>query len=43
LLESAFYDWMAFTMQHLVREELIMKQSMMEESVQERSLSLVAA
>jgi hypothetical protein len=43
LLQSAFYEWMAFTMQHLVREELIMKQAMTQESVQERVLSLVAA
>ena len=43
LLQSAFYDWMAFTMQHLVKEEMIMKQAMTEEPVQERVLSLVAA
>jgi hypothetical protein len=39
---SAYYEWMAFLMQHLVREERIMKQALPAEPVQERGLALVA-
>ncbi len=42
-IRFAYYEWMAFVMQHLVKEEMIMKQAMAEEPVQERVLSLVAA
>ena len=42
-LKTAYHEWMAFLMQHLVREGVIMKQAMAEETVQERGLSLVAA
>jgi hypothetical protein len=42
-VRTAFHEWMAFLMQHLVREEMIMNQVMTEEPVQERVLSLVAA
>ena len=42
-IRTAFHEWMAFVMQHLVREEMIMKQVMTEEPVQERVLALVAA
>jgi hypothetical protein len=42
-IRTAFHEWMAFVMQHLVREEMIMKQVMAEEPVQERVLALVAA
>ncbi len=40
---TAYHEWMAFVMQHLVREEMIMNQVMTEEPVQERVLALVAA
>ncbi len=42
-VRSAYHEWMAFVMQHLVREEMIMNQVMTEEPVQERVLALVAA
>jgi hypothetical protein len=43
LVQAAYHEWMAFLMQHLVREEMIMQQVMPQETVQERVLALVAA
>jgi len=39
----AYLEWMAFVMQHLVREEMIVKQATTEVPAQEKFLSLVAA
>ena len=43
LVRTAYHEWMAFVMQHLVREEMIMNQVMAEEPVRERVLALAAA
>jgi hypothetical protein len=43
LVQAAYHEWMAFLMQHLVREEMIMQQAVPQETVQERVLALVAA
>jgi hypothetical protein len=40
---SAYHEWMAFVMQHLVREEMIVKQATIEVPAQEKFLALVAA
>jgi hypothetical protein len=40
---SAYYEWMAFLMQRLVREEMIMKQAFTEGPLQQKVLALVAA
>ena len=40
---SAYHEWMAFVMQHLVREEMIVKQAAIEVPAQEKFLALVAA
>jgi hypothetical protein len=43
LVQAAYHEWMAFLMQHLVREEMIMKEVMPQETVKERVIVLVAA
>jgi hypothetical protein len=40
---SAYNEWMAFVIQHLVREEMIVKQAAIEVPAQEKCLALVAA
>jgi hypothetical protein len=42
-IRTAYHEWMAFVMQHLVREEMIITQVIKEEPAQERVLALVAA
>ncbi len=40
---SAFHEWMAFLMQHLHREEMIVKQATIDEMGEERKPALIAA
>jgi hypothetical protein len=40
---SAYCEWMAFVMQHLVKEEMIVKQAAIEVPSQEKFLALIAA